>query len=129
MSVPLFMEPTAFSFSGLPKEYSLDALKSLFASQGDIRTMIISASHENGYVIYQTEAQLQRAFNELNRMEFPPGSGYCLNMIKCSIEEINFYIRLSDSSYSRIDLNEPQTSSDLYNVTRTEPPVFWREKL
>lgn len=122
---PLENDLQAIFFYGLPSTYDVEEWKNILENFGHMRVFYISPSQVSGYALYEKYQQAAAAAQELDQKHWPEGSSNQISVQVISNEEIDSAIRLGVQQLQDISVLHPETGGTLFNITKTEPPIYW----
>jgi len=119
-------EPQGITFSGFSSEADILSWKEEIEKIGFIQFFYILQSNSTGYAIVYSKLAANAIIDEYNNSFWPKQTQNQISVSDCTFEEINAIIQLSNKFPPTVSVEKPDTLANLYNMTRTFPPIFWQ---
>lgn len=118
-------ELQALFICGLPPSCDQYELRKILENFGNVRIFYISPKQHSGYALFEHHQNAVEAAQNLDQKNWPEGSSNIISVQVISNEEIDAAIRLGIPQLQDVSMLEPETGGSLFNVTKTEPPIYW----
>lgn len=115
----------AVTFSGAPGVFSSEKWRDLLESFGDVRMFCVSSVGETGYCLYEQKKCAVAAAETLHESLF---EGNEVSFQLCDLEEMEMVVKLSDPRLKNVSLADPKSAAEMFSVTQTQPPIYWRQR-
>lgn len=113
----------AVLFSGPEGTFDRAGWKTALEKFGDIYLISVTGSAGSGYAMFHERRAALAAAEAFHNGVFE-GNNVTLEL--CDAEEMQMAFQLSDPRLSCVELSEPATAGNVFSITETQPPLFWR---